>query len=1528
MTLTEISSSMKYFLHSFFAFAFLLGVNLSFGQPANDDLCNAQMLNVDQACTATNGDNTGATSQAGEPNPSCFTGNLSSVWFSFVAPPSGVVSITTDLPIFGTLFDTEIALYSLSGGLGNCGQLNFLNEIDCNGDVNSENYFSTLESVPVNPGEIHYISVSGWGTDQGSFCIEVRDGAPPPRVYVNQSATGLNNGSSWQDAYTDLQNALQLADGVNPMEVWVASGSYFPSSFNNQASFELKNNVSLIGGFAGIESFISERVDIHGVNQTNLDGDIYQDPFSDNSERIVKFDLFGVEAPITIDGFTIKNGDAEFANGIGSGAGISIDNFGTRNVTDTIRNCRIIDNKAIAGAGLYVEKSSIYVVNSFFEGNFSFTEGGAFHGSEVIGTFINCAFTGNTSEFSDQNFQSGEGGAVFGRSSQLSFFNSSFSDNAAKVEGGAAFDELGDISFHNCTIEDNTAPLGGALYTSGSLIIMTNSRLMRNSSGRRGGSMYSLASQAFIDSTIFGSNQSSEGGGIYFLGGFHTISNSDFSGNTTSASGGIASRGGAIYSNGGAPNMINCEFDGNSSTEGGAIFNDRFSTPELYNCEFTANNASKGGGMFNAPQSQPLLFDCEFKTNLGFEKGGAIYNERSEFEATSCVFEENSSISEGGALINIESKIKFSYCTFLKNTSFNIGGALHNTDSRTQISNSSFIENSATNGGGIFNEGDTLWTDNNTFSENIASSGVGGAFIIYNTEDAQISASTIYKNVASANGGGIYTRNSSLGLNNNAIGGNTKFDTTTDDIYNDQQTGETNIILSDGYNFISDITGAQITLENTDISGTSGAPLDPMLDTLGFYGGPSLVHPPLAASLLQGAGPHVDSTDILEDQRGFSRIVGSRNTNIDIGAFESQTTFITPVLRPICSDELNLLPIPTIIIQDSTGGAFAEGENLSIDFSAPPGIKFQAGQGEIACFGNGLSNCSIQVTAELVTVNYSRSFDTTLNTLEIRNLFVELDNTSTTGNFEIYRSGGNAFQFDNRVEDSVEIVSLQVIPTIKLVDLPYDDNFELDQELWTPVGDNSIWEVGTPSGEIINGAASGQFSWITEVDESYLALDTSKIESPCLDFRGISNPRLGVNIWSDTEEGFDGTVLQQSSDYGKTWNTVGTTESGLNWYNSATIIANPGDQITSAQLGWTGRDSTWKRARISIASLQEERAVRFRFAFASVGQVDELQSNNGFAFDDFSITESNTRVLMEHFTDNSPNQAGDNANFQGLINDFFPNVIPIQYHITEGDEFYQRNPAGPRVRGLYYGVTEARNAIVNGNEFLGLTRDLNAGILERSLLKTNPVLIDIDTTREESVTITTARGIVGEVILYAAVIENTPGKSAVFRAFLPNAGGISLDDPQIGIPQTFDISWDENTSASPSIIDNYDSLRVVVFVQDRETKEVYQTAFSPIWTGLLDPSDLREGFFAEPEAKLSFYPNPVEQLLFLDFGTVNEDNLQVSIIDMQGKWVFQQRIKPGLSLYDLNLTRLSRGMYFLHLQSGEETILQDKIMLR
>ena len=79
-------------------------------------------------------------------------------------------------------------------------------------------------------------------------------------IYVDEIAAGANDGSSWDDAYNFLQDALADAnEAEKPVEIRLAQGGYSPDkdtqnpegTADRQATFQLINGVALKGGYAG-----------------------------------------------------------------------------------------------------------------------------------------------------------------------------------------------------------------------------------------------------------------------------------------------------------------------------------------------------------------------------------------------------------------------------------------------------------------------------------------------------------------------------------------------------------------------------------------------------------------------------------------------------------------------------------------------------------------------------------------------------------------------------------------------------------------------------------------------------------------------------------------------------------------------------------------------------------------------------------------------------------------------------------------------------------------------------------------------------------------------------------------------------------------------------------------------------------------------------------------------------------------------------------------------------------------------------
>ena len=93
---------------------------------------------------------------------------------------------------------------------------------------------------------------------------------PSNIIYVTTTGAGLQDGSSWSNATSDLQYAMVLASGCTPpASVWVAKGTY-----TCERPYIVHPNVAVYGSFAGNEPYnydLSQR-DFEN-NATILDGD-------------------------------------------------------------------------------------------------------------------------------------------------------------------------------------------------------------------------------------------------------------------------------------------------------------------------------------------------------------------------------------------------------------------------------------------------------------------------------------------------------------------------------------------------------------------------------------------------------------------------------------------------------------------------------------------------------------------------------------------------------------------------------------------------------------------------------------------------------------------------------------------------------------------------------------------------------------------------------------------------------------------------------------------------------------------------------------------------------------------------------------------------------------------------------------------------------------------------------------------------------------------------------------------------------
>jgi hypothetical protein len=69
---------------------------------------------------------------------------------------------------------------------------------------------------------------------------------------------------------------------------------------------------------------------------------------------------------------------------------------------------------------------------------------------------------------------------------------------------------------------------------------------------------------------------------------------------------------------------------------------------------------------------------------------------------------------------------------------------------------------------------------------------------------------------------------------------------------------------------------------------------------------------------------------------------------------------------------------------------------------------------------------------------------------------------------------------------------------------------------------------------------------------------------------------------------------------------------------------------------------------------------------------------------------------------------------------------------------------------------------------------------------------------------------------------------------------------------------------------------------------------------------------------LMLYPNPVIDQLHVQYVSVVSENVQLQIVDMQGKIILKQSIdnKPGINNATIPVSQLQHGVYLCRLQNG------------
>ena len=260
-------------------------------------------------------------------------------------------------------------------------------------------------------------------------------------VYVNNNASGNNDGTSWTDAYTSLTDALNNASSNS--QIWVTAGEYKPDPTDRFASFTWSvDSLELYGGFVGNETSISQR---SYSFKTTLSGEIGDlSTANDNSYTVVSGPKGNRTYTIThslMDGFKITRGNANRRSGgtenLRYGGGFLLDEYVA---SMQFYNCEFRLNGAISGSAITLRSKTIdaevRMTNCMIIQNMSMTapaiEARGFSSRSINLQLRNCLIAEN--EITD-------------------FYGNGTSGTAMYVGGQDGADCI--VEFLNCTIANN-----------------------------------------------------------------------------------------------------------------------------------------------------------------------------------------------------------------------------------------------------------------------------------------------------------------------------------------------------------------------------------------------------------------------------------------------------------------------------------------------------------------------------------------------------------------------------------------------------------------------------------------------------------------------------------------------------------------------------------------------------------------------------------------------------------------------------------------------------------------------------------------------------------------------------------------------------------------------------------------------------------------------------------------------------------------------------------------------------------------
>lgn len=300
-------------------------------------------------------------------------------------------------------------------------------------------------------------------------------------------------------------------------------------------------------------------------------------------------------------------------------------------------------------------------------------------------------------------------------------------------------------------------------------------------------------------------------------------------------------------------------------------------------------------------------------------------------------------------------------------------------------------------------------------------------------------------------------------------------------------------------------------------------------------------------------------------------------------------------------------------------------------------------------------------------------------------------------------------------------------------------------------------------------------------------------------------------------------------------------------------------------------------------------------------------------------------VLIEQFTNAS---CGSCANYTPQVVQYADEnsdkVQLITYHgpYPGRDSMYTENSEDIDIRMSYYELFSVPSSIIDGNHFKGssfsLLQNINETIPLRFSDETDYFIdfenvslvgkyvsgnINVIKSDEIENSNTTLYIALVEKIIFKSDYASSPGSNSetkysyVVRKMLSNPYGEFIEFDE----NSFDLFFDYNTNNFKDL----NKMRVVAFIQDNDTKEIYQSNYIDVSPTL--------SINYNNNSKIQVFPNPVNEILKISIDQ-SFSEVHLNIYDVQGKIIEKLNIEGKKGVYEHNVSKLEKGMYFIQMK--------------